>query len=148
MAIQETDSLTTVAQAKARLLELGLEAESERKEPGFLSVGLTGASVLAPVLAAIVGIVMGRRTPLHHAPAGRRQAPPAAALFGLSLGTLVKLARPLLPVVMQFLSKRRAAAPMRRAAKAQAAKIRQAERALAKAERQARRRRPATPPAI
>ena len=146
----------TVAQAKARLLELGLEAEAARGEQGGLVANLRKVSAFAPLLATVaplvatvLGIVVARAGSRGKAAARyerhERSIPPRAFL-GLSLGTLIKLARPLIPVVMQYVAKRRATSGYRhalreqkRVLRAEAARLRKVERARVRSDRMQRR---------
>ena len=88
----------SVAQAKANLLQCGEAATGPGGELGRHTLWLTVGAALAG--AAVTSLIPRRRARQDHAHGGGR--------MGLLL-TLWPLVRPLLPIVMQYLAKHRAA---------------------------------------
>jgi hypothetical protein len=101
-----------VAQAKVALLMLGDQAEAERRARGPV---LRKYSVLISLAAAVAGIaipLLGRFRRKEPRPAFSPRG--RAAGVGLSLGLILKLLRPALPLIVRFVAQRRAVAQARR----------------------------------
>jgi hypothetical protein len=125
MGIQDSDNVISVAQAKARLLALGEQARAEKAARGPMGTWKGKAVVGGAVAALVVGVLLAKpiaraikpdapprrrmRETLHDLwpkdGAARRQVK-KAAVGGLSLGLLMKLAQPLLPHVMNYATRR------------------------------------------
>jgi hypothetical protein len=104
MDVQVTHALTaappmSVAQAKANLLAFGEATESRHGDLGKNALWLS-------IAAAVAGIAITGFAPRHknrgHGDQGRTRR-------GLSLLSLLPLLKPLLPIVLQYLAKHKAA---------------------------------------
>jgi hypothetical protein len=121
MDLQNTDSVMTPEQAKARLLDFGAEWEAEKKAAGPLGTWRGKAVVGGAVGALALGLLLAgpvKRLVRPSAPARvpsfptwfqkqeRKQDVKKAAVGGISLGLVLKLMQPLLPHIAQYASRR------------------------------------------
>jgi hypothetical protein len=130
----------SVGQAKARLLELGEQARAEKLARGPLGTWKGKAVVGGAAAALVVGLLLARPIARAVRPEpvrrgrvrqafrewmpkdrAREQNVKKAAVGGLSLGLLMKLAQPLLPHVMNYATRRYVTYRMAKAAAEQAA---------------------------
>ncbi len=132
MAVQDTDAVISVAEAKRRLLLTGEQADAARRARGPLGTWQGKALVGGAAAALLLGLAVAR--PVHRLVVRPQAKPPKfnrwwlreqrkedvkkAAVGGLSLGLVIQLLRPMLPHLTNYA----AAQFMRyRAAKAAAA---------------------------
>ena len=123
MAVQDPDQVTpaaasrqavpaalTVAQAKANLLQLGEEVETERGGQSSIMGLVRNVTLWAPLVAALVGVVAGRKGAARRAKGrGDAQREGRAAGRGITLELLFRILRPLVPLVFRYLALQRRA---------------------------------------
>lgn len=119
MAVQDTDAVISVAQAKQRLLLLGEEADARRRARGPLGTFRGKALLGGAVAVALLGLMVARPvTRLVTAPAKppkfnrwyrerqRTEDVKKAAVGGISMGLVIQLLRPLLPHLTNYAAAR------------------------------------------
>lgn len=116
MAVQDTDAVISVAEAKRRLLLVGEQADAAKRARGPMGTWKGKAVVGGAAAALLIGLMVAR-------PVGRLVARPAvkppkfnkwwlreqrkedvkkAAVGGISLGLVIQLLRPLLPHLTNY----------------------------------------------
>jgi hypothetical protein len=106
----------SVGQAKANLLHLGEEAASQgglrrqfTKMVGRAEIRIRKGGLTALVIAAIIGIVIGHGRPPRRVYVKEELRGRQAAKLGIRLGVLLRLFRPLMPILLRYLALQRSA---------------------------------------
>ena len=102
----------SVAQAKANLLALGEESHEEAHTALSIPSILGKIMLLVPLLAPLIwlGITRAMSPKTKAKPQAHDRGGPRAGSFaglGLSLGMLLRLARPVLPIILRYFAHRR-----------------------------------------